>query len=78
MDMSMMENVKNCSKCQGLMEEGFIPDGIGALRASKITEWYEGIAESSIWTGVKVTGTAHYKVRTYRCTKCGYLESYAD
>jgi hypothetical protein len=59
------------------MEEGFIPDGIGALRAAKMAEWYEGIAECSIWTGVKTVGKVHHNVRTYRCTGCGYLESYA-
>jgi len=73
-----MANVTKCPKCQGAMEEGFIPDGIGALRAAKITEWYEGMAEGSIWTGVKTSSKTHYKVRTFRCVVCGYLESYAD
>ena len=29
-----------CPKCGCAMEEGFIPDGIGALRAAKPSEWY--------------------------------------
>jgi hypothetical protein len=69
---------KSCPKCQGAMEEGFIPDGIGSLRAAKPSEWYPGEWERSIWTGVKQIGRNHFEVRTYRCTGCGYLESYAD
>ena len=60
------------------MEEGFIPDGIGALRAAKPSEWYEGEAKRSVWFGVQTLGKIHREVRTYRCTGCGYLESYAD
>ena len=60
------------------MEEGFIPDGIGALRAAKPSEWYRGLLQRSIWTGVAQVGKPHFEIRTYRCTDCGYLESYAS
>jgi hypothetical protein len=68
---------KTCLKCQGAMEGGFIPDGIGPLRAAKPSEWYKDAMERSIWLGVKTTGKVHHEVRTYGCTACGYLESYA-
>jgi hypothetical protein len=69
---------KTCPECQGAMEEGFIPDGLGALNAAKPCEWYEGELKKSFWFGVKTIGKIHREVRSYRCTGCGYKESYAD
>ena len=40
-------------------------------------EWLEGEPERSFWTGLKTKGKERFPVRTYRCTQCGYLESYA-
>ena len=54
--MSTAEPGKPCPKCRGAMEEGFIPDGIGGLRAAKPSEWYKGPLELSFWIGVKQTG----------------------
>jgi hypothetical protein len=56
------------------MEEGFIPE----LRAGKPSEWFEGSVERSFWFGIKTVDKTHREIRTYRCTSCGYLESYAD
>ena len=75
--MSTAGQAKSCPKCQSVMEEGFIPDGIGSLRAAKPSEWYQGELKRSVWTGVQQIGKTHFEVRTYRCTECGYLESYA-
>jgi hypothetical protein len=72
-----MQAGTTCPKCQGAMEEGFIPDRIGALRAAQPTEWYKDALQRSVWFGVKTLGKVHHEVRTYRCTGCGYLESYA-
>ena len=64
-----------CPKCRGTMEEGYIKDeGYGTAHASK---WVEGAPEKSIWTGVKTRGKNQVQVKTYRCERCGYLESYA-
>ena len=30
-----------------------------------------------MWTGLKLRGKAKQDVVTYRCKRCGYLESYA-
>jgi hypothetical protein len=59
------------------MEEGFIYDAFGSP-GGKPSEWVEGAAENSFWFGVKAIGKAHREVRTYRCTGCSYLKSYAD
>ena len=61
----------NCSKCNARMEDGFIPDSqLGP-------EFWVAGPRPSFWkrflgykNGVPIT--------TYRCTKCGALESYAE
>jgi predicted nucleic-acid-binding Zn-ribbon protein len=63
-----------CPKCRNKMEEGFIMDeGYGTIHANK---WLEGPPEKSFWTGTKTAGKRQVAVTTYRCTSCGYLESY--
>ena len=39
-------------------------------------EWTGGEAKNSFWLGLRVKGE-RMPVVTYRCTGCGYLESYA-
>jgi len=57
------------------MEPGYIVDeGYGTRTVAK---WIAGEAESSIWTGLKTRGKDKLDVTTYRCRRCGYLESYA-
>jgi hypothetical protein len=57
------------------MEEGFIVDvGYGA---SSVPKFVTGRPQKSIWTGLKLRGRAQLPVTTYRCRRCGYLESYA-
>jgi hypothetical protein len=64
-----------CPKCQGDMEAGFIPDfSYGTILQSN---WFAGDAEKS-WRGsIKTSGKRQIVITTDRCTKCGYLESYA-
>ena len=45
--------------------------------AVTVAKWIAGEAESSIWTGLKTRGKDKLDVTTYRCRRCGYLESYA-
>ncbi len=64
-----------CTKCGGRVEEGFMLDAMhGGYKAE---EWVEGAPERSFWTGVKVSDRSRYKLRAFRCTKCGHLELYA-
>ena len=64
-----------CPKCRSTMEEGFIKDqGHGTVHPS---QWVEGAPETSFWTGIKTRGKEQFAVATYRCSSCGYLESYA-
>ena len=62
-----------CPKCRGKMEEGFLKDeGEG-----KVLKWVEGTPEWSFWMGAKTRGKNQARVIAYRCTGCGYLESYS-
>lgn len=72
-----MQTPPTCCKCQTTMECGFIRDS-GSLKAVFPPAWIKGEAEWSNWTGVNVHGKETRQVATYRCSKCGYLESYLE
>jgi hypothetical protein len=58
------------------MEQGYtIDESHGGNR--KVPTWVLGEPERSIWTGLKLRGKERLQVSTYRCRRCGYLESYA-
>jgi hypothetical protein len=59
------------------MEEGFVLDKSYGHGWAEITEWMQGAPEKSFWTGVKMKQRARRPVTTWRCTKCGFLESFA-
>ena len=59
------------------MESGFVIDKVGN-DSSRAPEWAEGAPERSFWTGLKLDGRERHTVVTYRCSRCGYLESYAS
>ena len=64
-----------CPKCSGGMEEGFLADNTygGFLPG----QWVQGEPKKSFWGGITVRGKVKIQIATYRCTRCGYLESYA-
>jgi len=65
-----------CPKCGNRMEEGFILDHTHGGRLQ--SAWVEGKPQRSFWTGIKMRGTSQHPVSTFRCERCGFLESYAD
>lgn len=67
--------ILKCVKCQGEMQEGFTLDNV--YGGSVPSNWVEGPPVKSFWTGTKTAGKKHYRIRTFRCVNCGYLESYA-
>ncbi|MBV8685792.1 MAG: hypothetical protein JOZ90_08970 [Alphaproteobacteria bacterium] len=70
-----MPQARDCPKCGGAMAEGFTLDKIqGGVAAAS---WVEGTPEKSFWTGLKLKGRARLDIATWRCRRCGYLESYA-
>ena len=74
-----MTKQMTCPKCTGHMEPGFIVDQApgGANLQSK---WVEGPPTPSFWTTrgrVNMQGRELVPVTTFRCDRCGYLESFA-
>src|SRR5215510_13188372 len=41
-----------------------------------MSKWVEGAAQKGFF-GLKLKGKRQFAITTYRCTACGYLESYA-
>ena len=74
--MKGMKRATECPKCGGRMDRGWIMDGThGGVNQSR---WIEGVPEKSFWTGTKIDKTKEMiAITTYRCSACGFLESYA-
>ena len=66
-----------CPKCNGEMVQGFIFDREdGGLR--RVSNWVEGAPGKSSWFGnVPAPAEKRIPVGTFRCSTCGFLESYA-
>ena len=70
-----MAGPSSCPKCAGTMEGGFTLDqGHGTYA---VAEWVAGAPEKSMWTGIKLRKKTRLRVETWRCRRCGFLESYA-
>ena len=71
----MPDSKHRCPKCDGQMEEGYLLDHTHGGRMQ--ARWIQGQPVRSFWTGLRIADVDRRLVRTYRCTKCGFLESYA-
>jgi hypothetical protein len=58
------------------MEAGFIPD-LGEANMANTPQWTDGAPERSFWLGLKLRGKERIPITTYRCPRCGLLQSYA-
>jgi hypothetical protein len=66
-----------CARCNESMHVGVLIDhGHGHVRRQP--EWLAGPPESSWWGSLKRKGKESHHVITYRCPRCGRLESYAE
>jgi Domain of unknown function (DUF6487) len=72
----MMESHNQCPKCNGEMKQGFILDHKD-YASGVVAQWQPGEPQKSFWRGVKSKDGPHYEITAYRCTGCGFLESYA-
>jgi len=66
-----------CPKCESGMEEGFVADQRTQAAAMQQV-WYAGEPTLWFWGALKLRGRDSRKVSTYRCRRCGFLESYAE
>lgn len=70
-----MKAEPKCPKCGGGMESGFIADmSYGQCFAAR---WVQGPPRPAFLGGVKLRGSAQYGIESFRCSNCGFLESYA-
>ena len=74
---SMSTEAIRCPKCDGVMVQGFISD-YKSDKILRVSEWVEGAPGKSSWfTGVPAPSEKCIPVGTFRCSACGFLESYA-
>jgi hypothetical protein len=64
-----------CPKCEAKMSAGIIVDQTSGHALPE--KWQPGEAKTGFWTGLKQDKKAQLQVATWRCDRCGYLESYA-
>jgi Domain of unknown function (DUF6487) len=65
-----------CPKCNGEMAQGFIFDyHAGGKRL--VSTWVEGAPEKSFCRVTKIPAEKCLPVGVFRCSGCGFLESYA-
>ena len=50
---------------------------LGDQNSRQTSTWISGPPEPSFWTGLKMKGKHQREIRTFRCVRCGFLESYA-
>lgn len=60
--------------CRGSMVEGLVIDNRCGTRASS---WVDGAPDKSIWVGRRLLGKKPIEIKTFRCNRRGFLESYA-
>lgn len=70
-----MNEPVECLRCRTQMEVGFLPDGNHS--GFQQQNWSPGEPTPSFWMGLKLEADSLVAVKTLRCPKCGYLESYA-
>jgi hypothetical protein len=63
-----------CPKCTADMVQGFIVDWTQG--GHLVSNWVEGAPEKS-WRGTSAPADKCTPVGTFRCSQCGFLESYA-
>lgn len=68
-----------CCKCGGLLHRGFLyrPHASGMSGDMRGLTWIEGDSPGESMSSVRERGAIQYRVTTYRCRKCGYIELYA-
>ena len=71
-----MDSHNQCPKCNREMKQGFILDHKD-YASSVVAQWQPGEPRKSFWRGVQTKDGPQYEITAYRCTVCGYLESYA-
>ena len=75
----MPEAKPKCGKCGASMEVGHIPGPANylAYRLTVSTEWFPGRPQTTPNFALGKSGRKAKTVTAWRCSACGFLESYA-
>ena len=65
-----------CAKCGGEIVDGYLVDR-GDSHQEALPSWIEGEPQKGWLGGLKTRHKKRLEVTTWRCRKCGFLESYA-
>lgn len=72
----MPNALPQCLRCGSDMQQGYVADrAAGGYNPPK---WFAGNLATGFLGGIAKAASKPLLVRTYRCVRCGYLESYAD
>jgi hypothetical protein len=71
----MSAEKSRCPKCNGEMVQGFSFESQGPRRI--VSQWVEGVPEKTILHGTNAPKEKQIPIGMFRCTACGFLESYA-
>jgi hypothetical protein len=73
----MRVQTPECPKCHRSMRAGYLLDLRHHDRRGQ-ARWVEGPPEKSFWKGLETSRRRVLPVTTWRCERCGLLESYAQ
>ena len=65
-----------CPKCGAAMAAGYLVDQ-GHANSRVVSGWVEGEPGKTSFFNLNVDDRLQLEVRTFRCSRCGFLESYA-
>ena len=75
--LGMSTEAIQCPKCNGVMVQGFISD-YWASHSCRVSNWVLGAPGKASWfRSVLAPAENCIPVGTFRCSVCGFLESYA-
>ena len=74
--MSAGQAPSTCQRCGEPLELGYVLE-IGDGNTRSVSQWISGPPERGFMFGLKTRNRRSYPVTTFRCTQCGFLESYA-
>lgn len=65
-----------CPKCSAPMVQGYLLE-LGDSNLRTVTQWVSGAPEAGAFMGMQVKGRDQFPTQSFRCSSCGFLESYA-
>ena len=73
----MRDETPECLRCKRKMSLGYTLSSDQHKATRMIPFWVEGTPVKSFWQGYMIKNRRVMSTVTYRCEKCGLLESYA-